>query len=71
VATKHGVSDQTIDAGRKRFGTLEPTDVKRLGVMLVGFGSARLFREPVTTRDARLVTVGARGGDAIRADQSH
>ena len=30
-----------------------------IGVMLVGFGSARLFREPVTTRDVRLVTVGA------------
>jgi len=30
VAKKHGVSDQTIYAWRKRFGTLEPANVKRL-----------------------------------------
>jgi transposase-like protein len=30
VAKKHGVSDQTLYAWRKRFGTLEPADVKRL-----------------------------------------
>jgi putative transposase len=30
VAKKHGVNDQTIYAWRKRFGTLEPADVKRL-----------------------------------------
>ena len=30
VAKKHGVSDQTIYAWRKRFATLEPADVKRL-----------------------------------------
>ena len=30
VAKKHGVSEQTIYAWRKRFGTLEPADVKRL-----------------------------------------
>jgi len=30
VAKKHGVSDATIYAWRKRFGSLEPTDVKRL-----------------------------------------
>ena len=30
VAKKHGVSDQTIYAWRKRYGTLEPVDVKRL-----------------------------------------
>ena len=30
VAKKHGVSAQTIDVWRKHFGTLEPTDVKRL-----------------------------------------
>jgi len=30
VAKKHGVSDQTIYGWRKRFGTLEPADVKRL-----------------------------------------
>lgn len=30
VAKKHGVSDQTIYAWRKRFGQLESVDVKRL-----------------------------------------
>ena len=30
VAKRHGVSDQTVYAWRKRFGTLEPADVKRL-----------------------------------------
>ena len=30
VARKHGVSEQTIYAWRKRFGTLEAVDVKRL-----------------------------------------
>ena len=30
VAKKHGLSDQTIYAWRKRFGALEPVDVKRL-----------------------------------------
>lgn len=30
VAKKHGVSAQTIYAWRKHFGSLEPTDVKRL-----------------------------------------
>jgi transposase-like protein len=30
VAKKHGVSEQTIYGWRKRFGQLEPVDVKRL-----------------------------------------
>jgi len=30
VAKKHGVSNATIYAWRKRFGSLEPVDVKRL-----------------------------------------
>lgn len=30
VAKKHGVSDQTIYAWRKRFGTLDAADVQRL-----------------------------------------
>jgi len=30
VARKHGVSEQTIYLWRKRFGKLEPADVKRL-----------------------------------------
>jgi putative transposase len=30
VAKRHGVSDQTIYAWRKRFGSLEAVDVKRL-----------------------------------------
>jgi putative transposase len=30
VAKKHGISDQTIYLWRKRFGRLDPVDVKRL-----------------------------------------
>ena len=30
IAKKHGVSAQTIYAWRKHYGTLEPSDVKRL-----------------------------------------
>ena len=30
VAKKHGISDKTIYLWRKRFGRLEPVDVKRL-----------------------------------------
>ncbi len=30
VSKKHGISEQTIYAWRKRFGTLEAVDVKRL-----------------------------------------
>ena len=30
VAKKHGVSEQTLYTWRKRFGQLDPTDVKRL-----------------------------------------
>ena len=30
VAKKHGVSDQTIYAWRKRYGTLDAADVRRL-----------------------------------------
>ena len=30
VAKRYGISDQTIYAWRKRFGKLEPADVKRL-----------------------------------------
>ena len=30
VAKKHGISDQTIYAWRKRFGALEPADVRQL-----------------------------------------
>jgi transposase-like protein len=30
VAKKHGISDQTIYLWRKRFGRLEPVDVRRL-----------------------------------------
>ena len=30
VAKKHGISEQTIYQWRKRFGKLEPVDVKRL-----------------------------------------
>ena len=30
IAKKHGVSEQTLYTWRKRFGVLEPADVKRL-----------------------------------------
>jgi len=30
VAKKHGVSEQTLYTWRKKFGALDPTDVKRL-----------------------------------------
>ena len=30
VVEKHGISEQTVYAWRKRFGALEPVDVKRL-----------------------------------------
>jgi len=30
VAKRHGISDQTVYAWRKRFGELDPADVKRL-----------------------------------------
>ena len=30
VAKRHGISDQTIYAWRKRYGQLDPADVKRL-----------------------------------------
>jgi putative transposase len=30
VAKKHGISDQTIYLWRKKFGQLEPTDVRKL-----------------------------------------
>ncbi len=34
VAKKHGISDRTIYAWRKRFGKLEAADVKRLREMI-------------------------------------
>ena len=33
VAKKHGISEQTLYTWRKKFGQLEPTDVKRLKQM--------------------------------------
>jgi putative transposase len=30
VAKKHGISEQTLYTWRKKFGQLDPTDVKRL-----------------------------------------
>lgn len=33
VAKKHGISEQTIYTWRKKFGQLDPTDVKRLKQM--------------------------------------
>ena len=42
VAKRHGVSEQTIYAWRKRFGQLEAADVRRLR-------SSRLCRSPKVT----------------------
>ena len=44
VAKRHGVSDVTIYAWRKRFGRLEAGDVKRLHqVSLIGVKEPGLF----------------------------
>ena len=47
VAKKHRVSDQTIYAWRKRFGTLEPADVKRLRQLAHENGRLKDGRRPV------------------------
>ena len=47
VAKKHGVSEPTIYAWRKRFGTLEAMDVKRMKV--VEQENARLKSRPCKT----------------------
>ena len=41
VAKKHGISDQTIYIWRKRFGRLEPADVKRLRQLEVENGKLK------------------------------
>jgi transposase-like protein len=44
VAKKHGISDQTIYLWRKRFGKLEPVDVKRLRQLIRSLSASRLTR---------------------------
>jgi putative transposase len=41
VAKRHGISDQTIYLWRKRFGKLEPVDVKRLRQLEVENGKLK------------------------------
>lgn len=41
VAKRHGISDQTIYLWRKRFGKLEPADVKRLRQLEVENGKLK------------------------------
>jgi len=51
VAKKHGISDQTIYGWRKRYGTLQTADVKRLRQLEVE--NARL-KKLVADRDLEL-----------------
>ena len=51
VAKKHGISDQTIYLWRKRFGKLEPVDVKRLRHLEVENGR---LKKLVAERDLEL-----------------
>ena len=54
VAKKHRVGEQTIYTWRKRFGTLEPADVKRLRQLEIE--NAKLKRI-VAERDLEIDTV--------------
>ena len=51
VAKKHGISDQTIYLWRKRFGHLEPVDVKRLRQLEVENGK---LKKLVAERDLEI-----------------
>lgn len=51
VAKKHGVSEQTLYTWRKKFGQLDPTDVKRLKQL--GQENARL-KKLVAERDLEI-----------------
>ncbi len=51
VAKRHGISEQTIYAWRKRFGTMEPNDAKRLKALEAE--NARL-KKLVAERDLEL-----------------
>ena len=51
VAKRHGISDQTIYLWRKRFGKLEPVDVKRLRQLEVENGK---LKKLVAERDLEI-----------------
>ena len=51
VAKQHGVSAQTIDSWRKPFGSLEPSDVKRLRQLEQGNGR---LKKMVADRDLEI-----------------
>ena len=51
VAKRHGISDQTIYLWRKRFGKLEPADVKRLRQLEVENGK---LKKLVAERDLEI-----------------
>ncbi len=54
VAKKHKVSDQAIYTWRKRFGTLQPVDIKRLRQLEIE--NARL-KKIVAERDLEIETM--------------
>lgn len=54
VARKHKVSEQTIYTWRKRFGVLEPADVKRLRQLEVENGK---LKKLVSERDLEIETM--------------
>jgi putative transposase len=51
VAKRHGISDQTIYLWRKRFGKLEPVDVRRLRQLEVENGK---LKKLVAERDLEI-----------------
>ena len=65
VAKKHGIIDVTIYAWRKRFGQLEPVDVKRLRQLEQENAKLKkLVAERDLEIDERLTTGRVAGGDA-------
>jgi putative transposase len=70
VAKKHGVSDVTIYAWRKRFGKLEAVDVKRL--RQIESENAQL-KKPLAERDLEIEVmkeIAAKNGRRARASVS-
>ena len=70
VARKHGISDQTIYLWRKRFGKLEPVDVKRLRQLEQE--NAKL-KKLVAERDLEIEVmkeVAAKNGECTRSAQT-
>ncbi len=62
VAKRHGISDQTIYAWRKRLGELEPVDVKRLRQL--ESENAKL-KKLVAERDLEIASSAARFGEHL------